>query len=654
MSCRGHWKTLDGAGVRLPRSCGGLAQLAPAQTSDTGAITGIVTDSAGGVVPLAAVKVTNTGTGETRAAVSGGNGSYSVPLLPPGNYGVEVTKTGFKVESFPRVVVIVTETQTLNVKLEVGAVSEHVTVSSEAEQLQTASSALGHVTNEEMVTNLPLVTRNYTQIIGLNAGVSTEVTNATALGRGAGGESNFSSGGGTQKSNNYQMDGVAVDDLQNSGDFSGGVAIPNPDTIQEFKVQTGQYDATYGRNSGANVNVITKGGTNQYHGTVFEYLRNEDLNANDFFFNRVGHARGILRENQFGGTVGGPIIKDKWFFFGSYQGTRQLNGVSGGCSSSFVEPAFTNDRSAAALGALFAGQRGLEQTALGNVGPAIAANGSNISPQALALFNYKVPGGGYAIPTPQSINPNAPFASQGTSVLSSPCSFNEDQFMVNSDYQISARSKLAVRFFYANSNETETLPTTNIGGAPAAGWPVLIPDKFYNASITHTFILNAHLLNEFQAGFHRTFVQTQQAEPLSYSAVGINVPSYDNNIPAISLNGSVSLGGNGQSLYNTQNTYSLQDSMAWTWGKQTIRFGGNITRSQNDIEGFHYIAGLIFLSYPDLLLGLNAAQSGTAAVGVPVGNVYLSIRFAGAVRSCLSGPGMAPSASRTISSSPAV
>lgn len=602
---------------------------AMAQTADTGAIAGTVTDSAGAVVPQAEIKVTNLGTGEPRTVASGQNGAYSVPLLPPGAYSVEISKAGFKTISYARVLVVVTEAETLNAQLEVGVVSEHIIVSSEAEQLQTASSALGHVTNEEMVTNLPLVTRNYTQIIGLNPGVSTEVTNATALGRGTGGESNFSSGGGTVKSNNYQMDGVAIDDLQNSGDFSGGVAIPNPDTIQEFKVQTGQYDATYGRNSGGNVNVITKGGTNEFHGTLFEYFRNEDLNANDFFFNRVGEKKGLLRENQFGGTIGGPIVKDKLFFFGSYQGTRQLNGISTNCSTSFVEPPLTNNRSAAALGALFAGQRGLEQTALGGVGPAIASDGSNISPQALALFNYKLPGGAYAIPSPQVINPSQPFASQGLSVYSSPCSFNEDQVMANADYVMSARSKLALRFFFANSHEDETFPTTNIGGPTAPGWPVLIPNKFYNASLAHTFIISPALLNEFEAGYHRVWVQTNQSEPLQFSQVGINTPSYDNAIPAIDINGSMSLGGNGQSLFDTQNTYVVQDSMAWTWGRQTIRFGGDIERAQNDIEGFHYIAGLIFLSYPDLLLGLNAQQSGTAGVGVPVGNVYLSIDLPG-------------------------
>ncbi len=605
------------------------ASAAFAQTADTGAIVGTVLDAAGAVIPQAQVKVTNLATGEARTVSSADNGSYSVPLLPPGNYSVEVSKSGFKTVTFPNVQVIVTEGSTLNAQLAVGAVTEHVTVEAEAEQLQTASSALGRVTNEAMVTDLPLASRNYTQIIGLNPGVSTEVTNPTALGMGSGGMSNFSTGGQSEKSNNYQMDGVAIDDLQNSGTFSGGVAIPNPDTIMEFKVQTSQYDASFGRNAGANVNVITKGGTNTFHGTLFEFLRNNDLNANDFFFNRTGTARPVLKQNQFGGTIGGPVVKDKLFFFGSYQGTRQVNGVSAQCSTTFEEPPLTNNRSAAALGALFAGQRGYYQTALGGVGPAIAADGSNISPQALALMNYKVPGGGYAIPTPEQINPALPFATQGISVLSDPCPFTENQYMANGDYIPSEKHRIAMRFFTAKDNTTETFPSTNVGGPGVPGWPLTIPTSYQNATVTYTFIASPSLLNELEAGYHRTFAYNYQDEPLQYSQLGINTPSYDNGIPEIDINGSVTLGGNGQSLKDTQNTYILQDSVSWTHGRHNIRFGGGAAKAENNLENFHYIGALIFLSYPDLLLGLNATQSGTAAVGVPVGNVYESVDVPG-------------------------
>lgn len=187
--------------------------------------------------------------------------------------------------------------------------------------------------------------------------------------------------------NNLQMDGVSSNDLIASGSNSGGTAIPNPDSIVEFKVLTGQYDASYGRNAGAAVNVVTKTGTNEFHGSLFEFFRNEALNANSFFFNAVGVRRGLLRQNQFGGTLGGPVKKDRILFFTSYQGTHQLNGIAPGASTSFIGAPLTNDRSAAALGALYGGQTG----ALGGV--AVAPDGSNINPIALKLLNLKLPDG---------------------------------------------------------------------------------------------------------------------------------------------------------------------------------------------------------------------------------------------------------------------
>ncbi len=567
-----------------------------AQTGGTGAIAGLLTDPAGAAVPQADVKVTNVENGEVRATVSNASGSYLASLLPPGLYRVEISKSGFKLLTFPSVRVDVAGTATLNARLDVGAVSEQVTVASDAEQLQTASSALGRVTGERMVVELPLAARNFTQIIGLNSGVASEVNNATDLGRGSGGQSNFSTGGASVKDNNYQMDGVGANDIQNSGSFSGGVAIPNPDTIQEFRVQTQQYDASYGRNGGANVNVITKGGGNSFHGSLWEFFRNEEMNANDFFFNRAGQPRPTLRQNQFGGTLGGPIVRDKLFFFGSFQGTRQLNGVSSQCSTSFVEPALTDDRSRAALGKLFSGQKGSN-------GVAIAADGSNISAQALALFNLKLPNGQYAIPSPQRIDPAQPFAVQGSSVYSSACSFNENQYMANADYAASAKSRIAYRLFLANSDQTITFPPANLGGPTAPGWPWLNPNRFVNTTLTHTYVLSPLLVNEFEAGYHRQWALTLQSEPVRYSDFGVAAPSYDDAIPEILINGGLTLGGNGQTLRNTQNHYILQDTLSYTWGRHILRFGGGIERTQNNYGQFHYIAGLVFLGFPDLLLG---------------------------------------------------
>ena len=253
-----------------------------AQTASTGALTGEITDPNGAVVAGVQVTALNEATGEKRDVVSQDTGIYVVALLPPGSYRLEFTKRGFKSSVKAGLQINVTETKRLDVQLEVGSVEEKVVVVSESQLLQTESPALGSVTDHDAVVNLPLVTRNYTQIVTLSPGIAAGVTNAAALGRGSSGESQggFRVHGASGADNNFQMNGVEINDLQASGFLSGGVAVPNPDAIQEFKVQTGLYDASYGRNAGANVDVITRSGGNKFHGTAFEFLRNDALNAN--------------------------------------------------------------------------------------------------------------------------------------------------------------------------------------------------------------------------------------------------------------------------------------------------------------------------------------------------------------------------------------
>jgi hypothetical protein len=335
-----------------------VASAAWAQTANTGAITGSVLDPTGAVVQNAQIEIVSEATGATRKVTTDVDGVYRVPLLAPGPYHIEASASGFKIAARSGVPVRVTETTGLDVRLEVGSPTETINVEATPELTQTGSNALGRVTDERSVTNLPLVSRNFTQIIGLSPGVSVGLTDASQLGLGNGGMANFTNedlsvNGARSYDNNFQMDGVNANDLASiEGGVSGGIAIPNPDSIAEFKVLTGQYDASYGRNAGANVNVVTKSGSNQFHGNLFEFFRNDALNGNNFFFNAAGVPRGILRQNQFGATIGGPIKKDKLFFFGSYQGTRQLNGIAPGASSTFVGPALTNDRTATALGAM--------------------------------------------------------------------------------------------------------------------------------------------------------------------------------------------------------------------------------------------------------------------------------------------------------------
>ena len=582
-----------------------VAPLTFAQTASTGALMGTVTDASGAVIPDVQLKITNVETGEARTVLSRDNGNYLVPLLPPGSYRVQASKTDFKTEVLTGIHVNVTETQALNVRLEIGALTESVTVEAAAEQLQTGTSALGQVTSDRTIEALPLVDRNFTQIMGLSTGISAEVTNAAALGRGADGtiSAPVSVHGTHVAANNFQMNGVEVNDLEQSGPaFSGGFPVPNPDAIEEFKVQTGQYDASFGENSGGNVNVVTKSGSNEFHGTVFEFLRNNDLNANDFFRNKAGQPRGVLRQNQFGFALGGPVKRDRLLFFASYQGTRQADGVVAGCASNVFGPPLTNNRSAAALGALFAGKTGQ----LGGV--PISSDGSNINPVALKLLNFKLPDGSFIIPTPQTINPSSPFATQGFSALSSPCSFNENQFVADVDFLHTAKSHFSAKFFDANSNQSQTLPTGGTVTTAYAGFPLLVANKFRNLELSHTYSFSSRLFNRVDFGFNRVLSPRVQESAFTAADVGITAPSAD---VAVTVAGAGGLGGSEQtSPFAQPATFVLQDSLSYVLGRHSFRFGGGFTRAIDDVD-LIYNAGIGFQSFPDFLLGLNAAANGT-------------------------------------------
>jgi len=592
-------------------ACGLLS----AQTGGTGAISGAITDPSAAMVAGAEVKVTNVATGDTRTARTNDQGVYRVTLLQPGQYTLEVTKQGFKLASSPDVQVIVAETTVQNIRMEVGAVTETVTVASSNVELETESSQLGRVTDSEMVENLPLVSRNYTQIISLNPGVAQEVNNAGQEGRGGGSEpgspggGSMSSNGATYVDNNFEMNGLPVNDTQSSAGFTAGVPVPNPDTIQEFRVQTALFDATSGRDAGADVDVITKGGSNQFHASLFEYFRNEDLNANDWFAKRQGQQRPILRQNQFGFTVGGPVIKDKLLFFGSYQGTRQLNATDPTNNKFDNLPPLTNDRSAAGLGAVFAGDSGYLGPAFGT----IAANGSNIAPQALALFQVKLPNGQYLIPTPQSIDRSKPLEIQGSSFLSSPGFFNENQWMANADYNVSDRDKIAVRYFGALSNQESTTIYSTFG------FPLFVPERFDVGSIGDTFIISPSMVNQFLVGMHRTTSDQTYQNAFNYSDLGMNVPAGANAFPNIDIADDGFATGTSSALAFLQEEYNITDTLSWVKGKHRFIFGGGFAFGRDNMEKFNYSASIYPLTWADFLIGQSYAP-----YGVPYSNIYES------------------------------
>jgi hypothetical protein len=591
-----------------------------AQTATTGDLRGTVRDISGALIPNAEIIVTNQATGESRKVISGSDGAYVVPLLQPGKYRVEIAPAGFERDIHESVVVLVTETTVVNGKLKAGSVATTVEVEDKAPLVDTSNNSLGDVVDSEQVQSLPLVNRNFTQIIDLSAGVTSAVTRADELGRGSGGVVPETEGGGINvqgaraSDNNFQLNGVNVNDFGGSG---LGIPIPNPDTIQEFRVQTGMYDAEYGRVAGANVDVVTKTGANAFHGDVFEFWRNDVLNANDYFFKEDGAARPELKQNQYGGTLGGPAVKDKLLFFTSYQGTRQINAVQG--RQTFLSPLFTDsDRTAPGIGSLFAGQRGYFQNAFGGVGPAIDPSGSNVNPVALALLQLKLANGNYLYPSP---NPTTGLVS-----VSAPASFYENQYMGNFEYIQSQKDTVEGRFFVAKSNQNNQFPT---GGGNLPGVPQLTNQEYLTASLSDDFAISNNLFNQIRFGYARSISNIVPMSPFTFSSVGITSAAQNNNLPEIAVAGSDVIDSGAYSPY-LQNNFDLEDNFSWVKGRHSMRFGAGVTRSQQANNGENYNGEVDFQTWPDFVLGLNGYDNGTAAaVGLPFSNVYFSFDLLG-------------------------
>jgi hypothetical protein len=592
------------------------------QTASTGALTGLTLDPSGAILPGVTLHLKYQDGSEAKSATSDNNGRFAFYLLAPGTYEVQAGKADFKPASQADIHVHVTETLRLELHLELATRLEHIEVSSNPLMVQLDTSALGRVVDKDTVSRLPLATRNFTQIAGLSPGVATGVYNAGELGTGATAQSQIGPSddgifvhGARSYDNNWQLDGISVSDVQGSGPISGGIPIPNPDTLEEFKVQTGIYDAAFGRGAGANVSVITKSGTNHFHGRAFEYWRNDVLNANEYFLNKAGQQRPNLKQNQFGFVLGGPIKKDRLLFLGSYQGTRQVNGIAAGqariaCTVTLSEPPITDDRSRIALGNQFAGLTGASG------GVAINPDGSNINPVALALLNFKLPDGSYLIPTPQTVHTSARFTSNGFSAFSQPCNFAEDQGLGNLDTVISEKSQLAARFFIAESDQLVTFPggglnpTGNIRGFSSPG-----DSDFVVASLAHTYVLSNTLLNQARIGFVRTSTKMGANAPFKWSDVGVSEGEMNNNngLPNLNIAGSVSMATTIPRTY-TQDSFVFNDVLSFLKGSHAMQFGGSLTRLDDNLDFAGFGSFVQFLSWPDFLLGLDGKSNGTGTV----------------------------------------
>src|SRR5581483_2375570 len=322
-----------------------------AQGGATGAITGTVQDPTGAFVANADVRILNQDTGVVaRTLKTDANGSFTAPLLPVGTYTVQVESTGFTPAKFQGIVVRVTETTRMSAKLAPLQVMEKVEVQAEVQQVETTTAATGQAIESQTIRELPLATQNFEQLLTLSTGAQSDLNASAQLGRG---NVRVIVNGQREDNNNYLIEGISATDYNVAQ--ATNIPLPNPDVIQEFKVQTSLYDGSEGRNSGGNMNAILRSGTKQFHGDVYEFLRNDIFNANEYFLNRSGLKRPAVKQNIFGGSLGGPIGNGKLgFFFVNYQGTRQRSGLSPGTQiSNSGFPVLPLDRSDAAVEAAF-------------------------------------------------------------------------------------------------------------------------------------------------------------------------------------------------------------------------------------------------------------------------------------------------------------
>ncbi len=619
------------------------AHLALSQTSTTGAVRGTVTDSQGAVITSGTVTVTSQGTSAVRTAVTDKDGQYVVGLLPPGLYTVTIAAPGFKTQNPGVITVTVTETSRVDAKLVLGSQNETVEVTSAAPALQVENATLGTVVGGSVIQNLPLTNRNYTQVLTMSAGITGDLNNAATLGKGS---PDVYVNGASSISNNFHMDGADINNFGSgrAGDFvqQAGIPIPSPDALQEFKIQTTNYDAGFGRDAGANVDVVTRVGTNQFHGALWEFFRNDVLNANDTFLKIAGQPRPDMKQNQFGGTIGGPILKNKIFFFGSYQDTRQINGLSSTSLQTISLFPLTDDRTPAGIGRI-ACPSGAGSTALAMLrwhpfvggtytgGVNVACNGSNINPVALNLLNQKIKNGTYLIPTPQRLTTDANGNPIGISTFSIPSTYFESQYMVNTDFTLSPKHTLSERFFWANYPEDQPLGTA--GNTPGNGVATAFASGL--AVLKLTSALNAHFLNEALVGYIRSSGHLQTESILTYDQIGMTAPSDPSYplYPVTSITGYFALGGGGNDESSSVvNTFQIDDQINWTHGKQSIRAGFIGEKNQFDFNDPEQKRGTLgFSTFQDFLLGMSAAQNGTAysnvnSAGSQQGSYYKGYR----------------------------
>ena len=520
-----------------------------AQTT-TGTITGVVKDTGGGVVPGVAVKATHAATAAEHTTFSDEAGLYTLRGLPVGTYTVSAELTGFQTFRHPDVLVRVNEDIRLDLAMTVGAVSETVTVSGLATTVDTVSGTLKTVVDQERIERLPLNGRNPTQLMQLVAGVLPDRSDLTS-GTTYPGVRPVSSSGARGNTTNYVLDGGSNNDHYSNAPNP----MPNPDALQEFSVQTNSFSAEYGRNVGAIVNAVTRAGTNRFQGLAFGYFRHHRFNATNFFTPGVDDG---LKRNQFGGTFGGPIVRNRTFFFGSYQGTQEDRRPT---SRTTLVPS-----AAMRAGDFSAISRQLLNPVTGQPFANNQIPTSMFSPAAVRILNEWMP-----LPNPGGgDNPL-------TLRFEQPQSLDDHQYLARVDQSFSDRHRMYGRAWVSRASTPPYLASGNILTSQfGRTWQNTV------ASVNDTFIIRPNLLNNLVVTFNRTNNRNYQIYPPDYSTLGINV--YNDATPQWFFNVSGYFGINsGDTNTFLRNEIQFVDTIRWTKGRHEIATGVDYSYGEGDI-----------------------------------------------------------------------
>jgi outer membrane receptor protein involved in Fe transport len=556
----------------------------------TGSIRGTVIDPSGAVVQSAAVTAQQAETGLTRSASTGRDGAYVLVELPIGHYQIRTEAKGYQKYLQQGISLDVNQTATVNVHLKVGSETQQVEVKADAQLVQSTVSSLGQAVMEREILDLPLDGRNFSQLGLLQPGVVPLTPGLLQAGGAARAGQAYAVDGQRPESNNFLIDGA---DNVNAVD-AGFVLKPPIDSIAEFRILTHNANAEFGRNTGSTTNVVTRGGTNSFHGAAWEFLRNDAMDASDFFSKSVQP----LKQNQFGGTFGGPILKDKTFFFGYYEGFRNRQGETVPATvPSLAERQGNFAELCTGSGNQFMG------------GVCVDKSGQLFFPGQ--LFNFST---GQPVPVPNNqlpaIDPTAanvlpffplPNSGENSFITTQTLSQNTDQFGLRLDHYLSHMDTLNFRYMYSAGPTTDPLSPV---GANVPGFPVGEYDRRQNfvAQETHVFSPTtiavarfSYLRNKFLLDQHLNHESPAQLgfqyQPTLPSAAGP---------PFIQVSGYSSVGDPITGPRNTfQNTFDFSGSLSWIHSRHELKFGGGYRRDQiNALQGIATNGFFVFAGFP--------------------------------------------------------